>query len=103
MAVQGRFKGNREGKYLVAVGKMRQGKRKFERKKEICNLCSEEMEVTEELKIVRLSVKVLWLFRQCFTSIYISFINFVLVSSNFHCLKYYNGNGKVRKLFYEKI
>ena len=33
---------------------MRQGKRKFERKKKRCNLCREEMEVTEELKIVRL-------------------------------------------------
>ena len=45
-----------------------------------CNLCSEEMKVTEELKILRLSVKMLWLFCQCFSSTYISFINFVLVS-----------------------
>ena len=34
----------------MAVEKMRQGKRKFERKKKKCNLCREEMEVTEELK-----------------------------------------------------
>ena len=54
MAVQDRFKRNREGKYLVAVEKMRQGKRKFERKKKICNVWREEMKVTKELKIVRL-------------------------------------------------
>ena len=34
----------------MAVEKMRQGKRKFERKKKKCNLCK----VTEELKIMRL-------------------------------------------------
>ena len=38
----------------MAVEKMKQGKRKFERKKKRCKLCREEMEVTEELKIVRL-------------------------------------------------
>ena len=54
LAVQERLKRNRQGKYLVAVEKMRQGKRKFERKKKRCNLWSEEMEVTEELKIERL-------------------------------------------------
>ena len=54
LAVQGRFKRNIEGKYLVAVEKMRQGKRKFEIKKKRCNLSKREMEVTEELKIVRL-------------------------------------------------
>ena len=68
----------------MLVEKMRQGKRKFERKKKRCNLCSEEMEVTEELKIKRLSVKMLWLFCQCFCPyIYLSFINFVLVSSGY--------------------
>ena len=30
----------------MAVEKMRQGKRKFERKKKRCNLCIEEMEVS---------------------------------------------------------
>ena len=54
LAVQGRFKRSKEGKYLVPMEKMRQGKRKFERKKKRCNLCREEMEVTEELKIVKL-------------------------------------------------
>ena len=34
--------------------KMRQGKRKFQRKKKRYNPCREDMEVTEELKIVRL-------------------------------------------------
>ena len=48
------FKTNRERKYFVAVEKMRQGKRKFKRKEKRCNLWREEMEVTEELKIVRL-------------------------------------------------
>ena len=43
-AVQGRFKRNREEKYLVAVENMRQGKRKFERKQKRCNLCRNEME-----------------------------------------------------------
>ena len=52
MAVQGRYIGNRQGKYLVAVEQMRQGKRKFERKEKRCNPCREEMEVTEELKIM---------------------------------------------------
>ena len=52
MAVQGNFKRNREGKYLVAAKKMRQGKIKFERKKKRFNVCREEMEVTEELKTV---------------------------------------------------
>ena len=54
MAVQGRFKRNREGKHLVVVEKMRQGKRKFERKKKGGKLCREEIEVTEGLKTVRL-------------------------------------------------
>ena len=54
MAVEERFKRNREGKCLVAVRKMRQGKRQLERKKKRCNLWREEMEVAEELKIVTL-------------------------------------------------
>ena len=91
LAVQGRFKRNREEIYLLAMEKMRQRKRKFERKLKRCNLCRQEMEVTEELKIVRLLqikfiitqlfVKMPRLFRQCFSSTYMSFLNFVLVSS----------------------
>ena len=38
----------------MAVGKMRKGKRKFERKMKRYKLCREEMEVTEEPKIVKL-------------------------------------------------
>ena len=34
--------------------KIRKGKRKFERKTKRCKLCREEMDVTEELKIVGL-------------------------------------------------
>ena len=41
LAVQGRFKRNREGKYLEAVEKMRQGKRKSKRKKNRRNLRKE--------------------------------------------------------------
>ena len=37
----------------MAVEKMRQGTRKFEREKKRYNLCREEREVTEELKFVR--------------------------------------------------
>ena len=48
LAVQEMFKRNREGKYLVAVEKVRP------RKKKRCNLWTEEMEIREELKIVRL-------------------------------------------------
>ena len=46
MAVQGRFKRNKEGKNLLAVKKMRQRKRKFEAITRRCNLCREEMEVS---------------------------------------------------------
>ena len=53
MAVQGRFKRKREEKYLVGAEKMRHGKKMFEVKKKKCNLCREEMEVTEELSILR--------------------------------------------------
>ena len=52
LAVQGRFERNRESKYLLEVEKTTQGKRNFERKKKRCNLCREEMKVTEELKVV---------------------------------------------------
>ena len=38
----------------MAVEKTRKGKRKFERKKKRYKLCREEIDVTEELKIVRL-------------------------------------------------
>ena len=38
----------------MAVEKMRKGKRKFERKRKRDKLCGEEIDVTEELKIVRL-------------------------------------------------
>ena len=38
----------------MAVKKMRKGKRKFERKRKRYKLCREEIDVTEELKIVRL-------------------------------------------------
>ena len=38
----------------MAVEKMRKGKRKFERKRKRYKLCKEEINVTEELKIVRL-------------------------------------------------
>ena len=38
----------------MAVKKMRKVKRKFERKKKRYRLCREEIDVTEELKIVRL-------------------------------------------------
>ena len=38
----------------MAVVKMRKGKRKFERKRKRYKLCREEIDVTEELKIVRL-------------------------------------------------
>ena len=38
----------------MAVGKMRKGKRKFERKMKRYKLCREEIEVTEEPKIVKL-------------------------------------------------
>ena len=38
----------------MAVEKMRKGKRKFERKRKRYKLCREEIDVTEELKIVRL-------------------------------------------------
>ena len=47
----------------------------------------------------------LWIFSQCYSSIQF----FKLCSSKvwlfleFDCLKYYNGNGKVRKIFYDKI
>ena len=57
MAVEKRIKRNREGKCLVAVRKMRQGKRQFERKKKRYNLCSDEMEVIKEQQIKRLSVE----------------------------------------------
>ena len=46
MAVQGRFKRNKEGKHLVAVEKMRQRKIKFEAITRRSNLCREEMEVS---------------------------------------------------------
>ena len=52
LAVQERFKRKREEKHLMAVEKMKPGERKFERKQR-CNLWREEMEVIEELKIVR--------------------------------------------------
>ena len=41
---------------------MRKLKRKLERKRKRCKLCSEEIDVTEELKIVRLllQIKVLY-------------------------------------------
>ena len=54
LAVQKRFKRNREGNHLVAVEKIRQGKIKFEIIKRRCNLCREEMEVTEGFEIVTL-------------------------------------------------
>ena len=38
----------------MTVEKMRKGKRKLERKKKVYKLCREEMDVTEELKIVGL-------------------------------------------------
>ena len=38
----------------MAVEKTRKGKRKFERKRKRYKLCREEIDVTEELKIVRL-------------------------------------------------
>ena len=38
----------------MAVEKIRKGKRKFERKMKRYKLCREEMEVTEEPKIVKL-------------------------------------------------
>ena len=38
----------------MAVEKMRKGKRKFGRKRKRYKLCKEEINVTEELKIVRL-------------------------------------------------
>ena len=38
----------------MAVEKMRKGKRKFERKRNRYKLFTEEIDVTEELKIVRL-------------------------------------------------
>ena len=38
----------------MAVEKMRKGKRKFERKRKRYKLCREEIDITEELKIVRL-------------------------------------------------
>ena len=84
LEVQGSFKRNREGKYLVLVEKMRQGKRKFERKKKRCSLCSGEMEVTEELscKLTDYSLRCCGFFADAFRPfLYTSFINFVLVSS----------------------
>ena len=46
----------------MAVEKMRKRKRKFERKRKRDKLCGEEIDVTEELKIVRLllQIKVLY-------------------------------------------
>ena len=38
----------------MAVEKMRKGKKKFERKRKSYKLCRKEIDVTEELKIVRL-------------------------------------------------
>ena len=38
----------------MAVKKMRKGKRKFERKRKRYKSCREEIDVTEELQIVRL-------------------------------------------------
>ena len=53
MEVQGRFK-RRRRKIWTAVEIVRKGKRKFERKRKRCKVCREEMDVTEELKIVGL-------------------------------------------------
>ena len=38
----------------MAVEKMRKGKRKFERKRKIYKICREEINVTEELKFVKM-------------------------------------------------
>ena len=54
----------------MVVEKMRKGKRKFERKRKIYELCREEMEVTEEPKIA----KMLWLFLRCFSSTSMNFV-----------------------------
>ena len=53
MAVQ-RLKETEKENIWMAVEKMRKGKRKFERKRKRYKLCREEIDVTEELKIVRL-------------------------------------------------
>ena len=46
----------------MPVEKMRQGKRKFERKRKRYKLCREQIDVAQELKIVRLllQIKVLY-------------------------------------------
>ena len=54
MAVQGRFKRSREGKYLGGSGENEKRKKKFKRKRKRYKLYREEIDVTEELKIVRL-------------------------------------------------
>ena len=38
----------------MAVEKMRKGKRKFERKRKRYKICREEIDVTEELKFVKM-------------------------------------------------
>ena len=84
MGLQGRFKGRTEGKYLVAVEKMIQGK--FERKKKPMQEEDGSYRKVENcVTAVNKRHHKLWLIFQ------------------FDCLIYYNGNGKVWKVFYEKI
>ena len=51
MGVQGSLQETEEENIWMAVEKMQKGKRKFERKRKRCRV---EIDVTEELKIVRL-------------------------------------------------
>ena len=54
LAVQGRVKRNREGKYLDGSGENEKKKKKVWKKRKRYKVCREEMDVTEELKIVGL-------------------------------------------------
>ena len=54
MAVPRKVLKNKEGKYFDDRGENEKRKKKFERKRKRCKLCREEIDVTAELKIVRL-------------------------------------------------
>ena len=54
LAVPGKFKRNREGKYLDGSGENEKRKKKLRKKRKRYKLCREEMDVTEELTVVGL-------------------------------------------------
>ena len=54
MAVQGRFKRNREKKYLDGSGENKERKHKVRKKWKRCKLYRQEIDVTEELTIAGL-------------------------------------------------